>query len=780
MKANLAIESANPVVKIALEANGRFVIGRSKTADLPLNDPAISRQHCALTVTQGVVQVEDLGSASGTFVNGQRVLGSVRLISGDRIKIGNTVLRFVVEIESRQRSGDVEVGQATEPGSPAPDLTMVRKPGRPQPAAPPEARTSTSTAALSPIALKERLVIGRDPQCDVVLPSREVSRRHAEIRRENGAYTVRDLASTNGTFLNGVEVQGRMELVEGARLRTGPYTFLLRGGTLWSSSQKGNVRIALQNLSREVTSRDTKQKLVLLDNISLVIEPNEFVALLGPSGSGKSTLMDAVNGRRPATSGRVMVNEDDFYAAYRYYRRAIGYVPQKDIVHTTLTVEQALTFTAKLRLPTDTSEQEIERIVGEIIEKVGLSERRHTLIANLSGGQVKRVSLGVELIADPSLLFLDEATSGLDAGTEAKMMTLFRQIADDGKTVLCITHNVENVKLCDLVVVLAAGKLVYYGPPSELPAFFNVSQISEVYDRLESRPAEEWADRYKASRHYQHYMVERTEAAATAQKTAKPVEQQLSAGEPVSEVWRQMQVLTNRYATLTLQDRKNVLLLLAQAPLIALLLGMVFSKGNAQDHRLVVFLMSISAIWFGCINASREVVKELPIYLRERAVNLELFAYLGSKITVLSVLCAVQCLALFVIVAPLTKLESEAGKLFLTLCLTSWSGMLMGLVVSALVDNADKAMAIIPVLLIPQVVFSDIITHLEGFARAIAYWTTVSFWSVDAMLNTIPSGPRLPFRPHHSWGEGFLSLCLFNLVFAAVAAWALKRHDKLG
>jgi ABC transport system ATP-binding/permease protein len=98
-----------------------------------------------------------------------------------------------------------------------------------------------------------------------------------------------------------------------------------------------------------------------------------------------------------------------------------------------------------------------------VTEKLGLGERRHTLVANLSGGQLKRVSLGVELIADPSLLFLDEVTSGLDAGTEAKMMTLFRQIADEGKTIVCITHNVENVNLCDLVAVLAKGRLVKHG-----------------------------------------------------------------------------------------------------------------------------------------------------------------------------------------------------------------------------------------------------------------------------------------------------------------------------
>jgi ABC-type multidrug transport system ATPase subunit len=780
MRRSLVIESADPVVKVALHAEDCFVVGRSGAANLPLNDPAISRQHCAIIPSPDGTQIEDLGGAGGTFVNGTRVLGRVRLTNGDQIRIGSTVLRFRVEPHSCPQPTLVGADDKLASKLPDSDVTLGRRPRALHPALPNSGPSTLQPAALSPISLKQRLIIGRDPQCDVVLPSRDVSRCHAEIRGENGTYSVRDLSSTNGTFVNGAEVRGRTALREGCRLRVGPYTFLLRGEFLLPSCQKGKVRITLHNVSQKITDRATRQKLLLLDGISLVIEPNEFVALLGPSGSGKSTLMDAVNGRRPASSGRVMVNEDDFYSAYRYYRRAIGYVPQKDIVHATLTIHQALTFTARLRLPSDTSGQEIERVVSEVIQKIGLSERRHTLVGNLSGGQAKRVSLGAELIADPSLLFLDEATSGLDAGTEAKMMTLFRQIADEGKTVMCITHNVENVKLCDLVVVLAKGRLVYYGPPTEAPGFFDVSQISEIYDRLESTSAEEWANRFQASAFQQRYVAGRSKTTTMEQKALQVPD--LRAGTQVSlrETCRQMKVLTSRYATVLLQDRKNVALLLGQAPLIGLLLGTVFANGAAQDHRLVVFLMAISAIWFGCINASREVVKELPIYLRERAVNLELFAYLGSKVLVLTALCAVQCLALFMIVSPLTSLHADTGKLLLTLLLTAISGMLMGLVVSALVDTADKAMAIVPVLLIPQVILANIITPLEGFTRTIAHWCIVSFWAVDAMLNTLPGGPGLAVPPHHPWAEDVCVLCLFMVACGAAAAWALKRHDKLG
>jgi ABC transport system ATP-binding/permease protein len=763
----LIVESAD-APPFVLPPGARVVLGRSRSADLPLNDLSVSRHHCALTAKPDGVHLQDLDSASGTFINGRPMNGEVKLNDGDRIRLGNTTLRFV---NGEPKSKPPPLGSRTNSD---PELTLV---GRAQALSP----SSQTIPSAQCIPLRERLVIGRDPECDVPLESRDISRRHAEIRFESGAYTIRDLTSTNGTFLDGREVTGRMPLSEGSRVRVGPYTFQVRDARLWPECEKGRVRLSVRGLSKTVTDRTTGRALTLLDNVNLVIEPNEFVALLGPSGSGKSTLMDAMNGRRPATGGQVLINGEDFYASYPYYRRAIGHVPQKDIVHTTLTVRQALTFAARLRLPADTSEPEIERIVGEVIGKIGLLERRDTMIAHLSGGQAKRVSLGVELIADPSLLFLDEATSGLDAGTEAKLMGLFRQIANEGKTVVCITHNVENVRLCDLVIVLCQGKLVYFGPPAQLPEFFGVSHISEVYDRLETRPVAEWSNRFRTSPQFQAFVTARQQTATSRiAESFPPVAPSNPRAEPFSETWRQGCILTRRYATVLLQDRRNLLLLLAQAPLIGLLLGMVFANGTGENHRMAVFLMSISAIWFGCINASREIVKELPIYLRERAVNLELPAYLGSKIFVLAALCSAQCLALFMVVAAMTGLEPESGKLLATLLLTSWCGMLMGLVVSALVDNADKAMAIVPVLLIPQVILANVIAPLEGFTRAVASWSMVSFWSVDAMFNSIPAGRGWFSSPHHNWSEDVSVLCLFALVFTAAAMWALKRHDRLG
>src|SRR5262249_27619321 len=183
-----------------------------------------------------------------------------------------------------------------------------------------------------------------------------------------------------------------------------------------------------------------------------------------------------------ATGGQVLANGEDFYRHFDNFRQSLGYVPQKDIVHTGLTVSRALYYTARLRLPTDTDPAELRARIEEGLREMELVPHRETLVANLSGGQIKRVSLGAELLAEPCMLYIDEATSGLDAGTETRMMRLFRGLSDQGRSIVCITHTLDNVDQCHLILILARGRLMYYGPPAEAPPYFQVKRIGEIYD----------------------------------------------------------------------------------------------------------------------------------------------------------------------------------------------------------------------------------------------------------------------------------------------------------
>jgi ABC transport system ATP-binding/permease protein len=433
-------------------------------------------------------------------------------------------------------------------------------------------------------AFKNQLVIGRAPTCDICLPHPSVSRAHALLERLADGIRVRDLQSINGVQVGGRRATEPVTLRDQERIGIGPYLFCLAGGVLHSLDSSQSMRLEARNLDKVVNLGRGKTR-KLLDNINLTVEPGEFVSLLGPSGSGKSTLMDCLNGRRPATSGQVLANGEDFYRHFDSFRQSLGYVPQRDIVHTQLTVQRALYYTARLRLPPDTSPAELQTRIAEVLGMMELEAHRDTQIGNLSGGQIKRVSLGAELLARPCMLYIDEATSGLDAGTEARMMRLFRQLSQEGKSVLCITHNVDHVDLCDLLLILSAGRLVFYGPPQESLAYFHSGRVGEIYDRLAEKSPETWEKEFAACSLYRTFVEKRLASA--------PAETMLSLAGPIPSTptiqpgasahkqphhpfWHQFHVLTARYLELLWRDPRTLRLLLLQAPLVATIIFLSF------------------------------------------------------------------------------------------------------------------------------------------------------------------------------------------------------------
>jgi ABC-type multidrug transport system ATPase subunit len=480
------------------------------------------------------------------------------------------------------------------------------------------------TTPLEPLfAAKNKLIIGRAADCDICLPHPMISRHHATLERlADGRLTLTDLGSINGTSVNARRVTDPTVLQATDRVGIGPYLFTAAGGHVFTVDSSRSLRLEARGLEKVVATPDGGKR-KLLDDINLVIEPGEFVSLLGPSGSGKSTLMDCLNGRRWGTGGRVLANGEDFYRFFDNFRQSLGYVPQKDIVHTQLTVYRALYYTARLRLPTDTSPNELSARIEEVIQLMELGPHRKTLVANLSGGQIKRVSLGAELLARPCLLYIDEATSGLDAGTEARMMRLFRRLADEGKSLICITHNVDNVDQCHLAIVLARGKLIYYGPPGEAPGYFEVNRISEIYDKIAERDLEVWEKKFQDSLLYHDFVTKRQLEADESKMRASPpaavpgksdthsTRLPVEADTPTHHrprrppLWHQFRVLTRRYAELLWGDRRSMVLLWLQAPVVALILLIGFSGKpfqarlpklrhlNPEETKLLVLLRGI-------------------------------------------------------------------------------------------------------------------------------------------------------------------------------------------
>ncbi len=652
------------------------------------------------------------------------------------------------------------------------------------------------------IPLKNRSVLlGRDPNASLQLDAPLVSRRHATIDLDSrGNYILQD-HSVNGVFVNGQRVTNSVQLSEGDAIRIGPFTLTYLGGMLEMQDRGAQIRLDADSLV--IPKR--------LDRITLAIEPGQFVALVGGSGAGKSTLMRTLLGIEKTTNGAVFLNGDNLRQNFNIYRNQIGYVPQDDIVHADLTVEEVLSYAAKLRLPPDT---DVQQVVAKTLEDIEMTHRRTAFVKQLSGGQRKRVSIGVELLADPKLFFLDEPTSGLDPGLDKKMMQLLRKLASQGRTVILVTHATANITMCDRIVFMGrGGRLCYFGPPAEALDFFDVKtdDFADIYNELETGETnvQSWADKFRSSTYYQQYIVNHFSTGnANGQKSAAPPK-------PKSvSFFKQIVLLSQRYFQLISRDLVNLSLALLTAPIgISLLRVAVRDKDpliGAPEATLaplalrVLFVFTCAAIWVGLATSLQEIVKESAIYLRERLVNLGLFAYLGSKFLILSGLAVLQTILMVGVILiafkhPEPSLISWPVGVSITTFLTLLSCVSLGLVVSAIVKNGSQANSALPLLLLPQIIFSGVLFKMEGVASKFS-WLMLSRWSVGAygsLVNVnamvpaptqLPDGSTLPqpFEPtpvyDPTWENLSLNwgiLCVHILVYLMLTLWLQKRKDIL-
>src|SRR5713226_3656267 len=766
-------------------------IGRDATSDIIISERTVSSHHVQI-VRQGNQFVlihphpERESTLNGLLYQGRKIRGDETfrktLEHGDIFRIGEENGSFVTLAYSDGR------GEAQE------DLPPVR-----------------------PIKLgASEITIGRNADNTVVLAHPQISARHARLVREGGSYRILDLGSTNHVYVNAQLVTNHL-LKMGDEIHIGPFRLIYEGTQLTQFDESNYIRIDAFNLKRYGNNHVT-----LLNNISLSIQPRKFVAVVGGSGAGKSMLINALSGLRPAMEGKVLYNGVDYYRTLSAFSGQIGYVPQDDIVHRDLTVERALYYAAKMRLPGDFTEGQIWQRIDEVLEDVELTARRDLLTKKLSGGQRKRVSIALELLSNPSLFFLDEPTSGLDPGLDRKMMFLLRKLADKGHTIILVTHATNNISTCDYVCFLAQeGRLAYFGPPEEAKAFFRKDNFAEIYSSIEpsegnSSVPEEVEVRFKSSKDYQTYIAEplkgvhdvTSRAPSGVNGRARSKEKKRpKRGNP----WKQFVLLCMRHVELLKNDAGNLLILLLQAPLVALLLmlmvrfeigGGIFdpnsivqcrtqiltssgplalpgisnvadlvdckqvvnflttdpngtsyaqAKGGTNkalqdfivpaesgDAQRVIFLVGFFAILFGCINGSREIVKEAAIYQRERAVNLGILPYMFSKITVLGALAFVQAASILFIVDAFEPYHQGVFlpvllEIYVTLALASVAGVMMGLVVSAGAPNDDIANSLLSIIIVPQVIFAGSIIPLKDWFTQIVSAITPSRWALAAL-----------------------------------------------
>jgi ABC transport system ATP-binding/permease protein len=778
---------------LVLEGGRTYFIGRDATAcQLIFSDAGISRKHASVFVDEkNRALITDNNSQNGTYLNNVRITVPAIINPGDIITIGENQLEL--NIEEDQHSGQKKQSDFY-----------------------PSADSQRKTSAL---ARGTVINLGRDPTSDIVLQHPHVSRYHAVIEVTAEGTLIRDLNSTNGTYVDGVKIIGSQKLDPDSEIRISGYRLTMEDFQVVSHDETaGQIELEVRDLSQVVVLPDGEER-VILNNLNFTIKPREFVAVLGGSGAGKTTLLKALMGIWPAKFGELLLNGSNYYEQYGAFKSMIGYVPQDDIVHIDLTVEEVLNYTARLRMPGDTTPEEMASRVEEVLEVLDLTTRRSTLVRNLSGGQRKRVSIGVELITMPSIMFLDEPTSGLDPGLELVMMEMMRDMANHGQTIFLITHATFNIHLCDKVVFLSeGGRLAFFGTPSEALEYFGANDFAEIYKKINLlKSSEDWQCEYAMSPLAAKYQTHSRTAGSTSSPFVKSSQSRISS-------ILQWYYLTRRYGQVMIRDRKNLSLLMLQPVIIAAIIGILFFNyapvfekspiqpeelivteavlltGNteavaeknveAEKHRqnmaVIVFGMVISAIYFGATNSVREIVKEIVIYKRERLVNLRIAPYMMSKVTILALLCLIQTFFFLGIIKVFLGLPSFMLSA-LVFYLISISSVLMGLAVSAIASNSNVATSILPILLLPQVLLSGLLIPIEDVrpeSLQVVFNLIVARWGFELLGGGIININELiafedkiraftgPFEIH------WWALIIFVLVLYIVSTFALIRKDK--
>jgi ABC-type multidrug transport system ATPase subunit len=642
--------------------------------------------------------------------------------------------------------------------------------------------------------------IGRTPENDLVVSDLGVSRKHAELRKsQSGRYQIIDLGSHNGTFVNGSRIQ-QAELTEADIIAIGHATFRLTDDELREYVDTGDVSFEARELKVEVHGGK-----VLLNDVSFPIEERFLVGVIGPSGAGKSTLLNALTGMRPADTGTVLYDNRDLYKDYAELRHRIGLVPQKDIMHTQLTPRTALGYAAELRFPSDTRKAERTMRVDEVLGELSLSHRADVRAENLSGGQLKRVNVALELLTRPSLLFLDEPTSGLDPGLDAQVMEQMRDLAHDGRTIIVVTHSVENLHTCDrLLVLVPGGKIAYYGPPQDGLKYFGQSRWADVFRAFDMHPDRDWAGEFRRSKEYVRYVTNpMTPHPPQAKLLARPEYDRQPPPQPPRRRGRlrQLSTLSRRYLRVIAADRFYLGSIIALPVILGALVrvlagpeGLAGKPGmNAQAQTMLMVLM-IMACLAGVVNAVREVVKERSIYIRERAAGLSAGAYLASKVLVLGVIAVLQAVVMTVIgvsglaLPPTGSLLTGAPlvELILAVAFLEFASTCLGLLVSTIVSSSDKAMQAIVLVTMVQFVFSGGIILLAGkpvleqvAALAPARWGMAALASTVRLnvLNPSTGGSTDPLWNHTAgvWLLDMAMMLVLSAIYLLIAWWKLNR-----
>lgn len=747
------------------------VIGRSLECDVVVNHAHVSSVHAALVhLEDGRIFVRDLQSTNGVYVNSLT----------NRVEEAEVRPDDIIYLSKRY---SVPVSRL---------LGQIRGGGEAK-----EEKVSLETES-------ERIRIGRSPDNDVVIPRLGVSKYHAEIRRlADGRCELVDLGTTNGTFVNNRKLVG-------ASVILGPDDRVEIGGMLVSlqvsrQADKAESRVGVERQGLFIETKDLvyavgsgQRRKELIRGVDLALYPGEFVGLMGPSGCGKTTLMNLLIGNAAPTSGQILFNGVPLRDHLDRFAGRIGYVPQDDLLHPELTVREVLYYNARLKLPLEVSDAEIFEKIDRVCERLNLYRPGSALDVRdvpigspdkkgISGGQKKRVSLAIELLGDPEILFLDEPTSGLSSKDTKDVMVLLRRLTEEqGISVVITIHqpSLRVYELLDRVMYLKQGRLCYFGPafpdsiqyfdPAENPY---VAGPDAVMEKLDEHAEEELAVKFRQSSYYETYVGDRLRR---LQEGREAVPDRGGGKLRRSPLPVQFLKLCERYAKCKVRDWPSVVLLLAQAPVVGVLIGLIFWDEKPEDRLTVAFLLGFVALWFGVNNSAREIVAERGLLQREKRSGLSSAAYLASKLAILGAIAVGQVGALVAVVwGMMPGLELDFWAAWGICALAALAGVALGLLISSVARSQITAIVAIPLVLIPVILLGGLVKLYNelssGWLLRVLSDATPARWSFEA-LTAVSNTPKFVFGVNSlTETPALLVLTGMLVLFAGIAYWQVRR-----
>ncbi len=762
----LLLEWANN--SVLLDPERSYTLGRDNSSDVVIENSRISRTHLRLSFDGAAWTVNDLGSSNGSFHLNKQV--SQKLINGEtELHLGgpgNLVLRLTPLTAEKTKKVKPTVNVLDKEATRFTKGILEENLGPQGP---------------SRIRLQQRIKIGRDVKSDWKIDDLNVSRTHAEIlQSRDGSYEIIDLKSTNGTFVNDNIIK-REKLIFGDIIAVGGYRRKFTSDGLELLEGIDGLSITAKGISFEIGEKK------LLEDVSFNLGPRTLTAIIGPSGAGKSTLLGVLTGRTKPTSGEIQLAGNNLHDNFQVLSREIGSVPQADILHTRLTVRQALLYGAQLRLPSDTSKEERNSRVNEVMRKLELTERADLRIDRLSGGQRKRASIGLELLTSPKLLVLDEPTSGLDPGLDAHVMETLRNLADDGQTVVLVTHSVDNLNFCDNVILLASGgRVAYAGPASTVFSKLGKKNWAEVFKFLASPDAINLASK-------KHDVAISTEV-----KQEHVIQRRQG-------FLRQILTLSSRYTRVIASDRFYLALL----TLIPVIIGVIsylagskygFGPGYKTKTGLVynpfaqgsILVLVLGSIFVGLSTSIQEVIKENAVRKREQSVGIRVTAYLISKILVLGLITSTQIIVFTSIVLfgrplPQSGIVLESSRIEITsICvILGLCSMLLGLLISTLLSSEEQAMPALVGMTMVLVVLSGALPLESGGLVGQLSKFVPSHWATNALsasVDIVQLGFITDSFEQSKWESSRINLTsslgyvgIFAVLFVLLSVTKLKR-----